>query len=75
MIIIGGIEFEQAERDGRESEYRISSFFKAWAAYSGIQVKLAPSHLQGDLATALSIYTMNLYDLLDTNHLSYTSGD
>jgi len=28
-ISIGGIEFEQAERDGRESEYRISSFFKA----------------------------------------------
>jgi len=64
-ISIGGIEFEQAERDGRESEYRISSFFKAWAAYSGILVKLAPSYLQGDLATALSIYTMNLYDLLE----------
>ena len=64
-ISIGGIEFEQAERDGRESEYRISSFFKAWAAYSGILVKLAPSILQGDLATALSIYTMNLYDLLE----------
>ena len=29
MISIGGIEFEQAERDGRESEYRISSFFQA----------------------------------------------
>ena len=64
-ISIGGIEFEQAERDGRESEYRISSFFKAWAAYSGILVKLAPSILQGDLTTALSIYTMNLYDLLE----------
>ena len=64
-ISIGGIEFEQAERDGRESEYRINSFFKAWAAYSGILVKLAPSILQGDLATALSIYTMNMYDLLE----------
>ena len=64
-ISIGGVEFEQAERDGRESEYRMSSFFKAWAAYCGIIVKLAPHMLQGDLATALSIYTMNLYDLLE----------
>ena len=64
-ITIRGIEFEQAERDGRESEYRLSSFFNASAAYSGILVKLAPPLLQGDLATALSIYTMNLYDLLE----------
>jgi len=64
-ISVGGIEFEQAERDGRESEYQISSFFKAWAAYSGILVQLAPSHLQGSLATALSLYTMNVYDLLE----------
>jgi len=64
-VNIGGIEVEQAERDGKESEYRISIFFKAWAAYSGILVKLAPHSLQGDLATALSIYTMNLYDLLE----------
>ena len=64
-INIGGIEFEQAERDGKESEYRMSAFFKAWAAYCGILVKLAPLALQGDLATALSIYTMNLYDLLE----------
>lgn len=59
------MEFEQAERDGKESEYRISSFFKVWAAYCGINVKLAPYALQGDLATALSIYTMNLYELLE----------
>ena len=58
-INIGGIEFEPAERDGKESEYRISTFFKAWAAYCGILVKLAPLALQGDLATAVSIYTMN----------------
>ncbi|KAG0640608.1 hypothetical protein HOY80DRAFT_1041362 [Tuber brumale] len=64
-INIGGIEFVQAERDGKESEYRMSIFFKAWAAYSGILVKLAPHSLKGDLATALSIYTMNLYDLLE----------
>ena len=64
-ISIGGVEFEQAERDGKESEYRMSSFFKAWAAYSGILVKLAPYGLQGKLATALFIYTMNLYDLLE----------
>ena len=64
-ISIGGVEFEQAERDGRESEYRMSGFFKAWAAYSGILVKLSPLALQGDLATALFIYTMSLYDLLE----------
>ena len=64
-INIGGIEFEQAERDGKESEYKMSGFFKAWAAYSGILVKLAPHALQGELATALFIYTMNLYDLLE----------
>ena len=64
-ISIGGVEFEQAEREGKESEYRMSIFFKAWAAYSGILIKLAPHRLQGDLATALCIYTMNLYDLLE----------
>ena len=64
-ICIGGVEFQQAERDGKENEYRMSNFFKAWAAYSGILVKLAPYPIQGDLATSLSIYTMNLYDLLE----------
>ena len=43
----------------------MSRFFKAWAAYSGILVKLAPQALQGELATSLFIYTMNLYDLLE----------
>ena len=42
----------------------MSAFFKAWAAYSGILVRLALHPLQGSLATALFIYTMNLYDLL-----------
>ena len=65
VISIGGVEFEQAERDGKESEYRMTSFFKAWAAYSGILVELAPYGLQGELATVLSIYTMNLYELLE----------
>lgn len=64
-INIGGIEFEQAERNGKESEYRMSGFFKAWAAYCGILIKLAPYNLQGELAPALFIYTMNLYDLLE----------
>ncbi|PUU76045.1 hypothetical protein B9Z19DRAFT_1130364 [Tuber borchii] len=64
-ITIGGVEFEQAERDGKESEYRMSALFKAWAAYSGILLKLAPYSLKGDLATAMFIYTMNLYDLLE----------
>ena len=64
-INIGGVEFEQAEQDGKESEYRMSNFFKAWAAYSGILVKLAPYAIQGELATALFIYTMNLYYLLE----------
>jgi len=64
-ISIGDIVFEQMERDGNESKYRMSIFFKTWAAYCGILVKLAPPALQADLATGLSIYTMNLYDLLE----------
>jgi len=63
--MIAGIEFEQAERDGRESYYRISSFFKLWAAYSGIRLELALPLLRGNLATAVSIYTMNLYNFLE----------
>ena len=59
------IEFEQTERDGKESDYQMSSFFNAWAAYSGILVKLAPEPLQGELATSLFIYTLSLYDLLE----------
>jgi len=43
----------------------MSNFFKAWAAYTGILIKLAPYGLQGELATALCIYTMNLDDLLE----------
>jgi len=43
----------------------MSGFFKAWAAYCGILIKLAPYTLQGELAMALCIYTMNLYDLLE----------
>jgi len=43
----------------------MSSYFKAWAPYGGTLVKLAPYPLQGDLETSLSIYTMNLYDLLE----------
>jgi len=64
-INIGGVEFEQTEMDGKECEYKMSGFFKAWAAYSGILDKLAPQALQGELATSLFIYTMNLYDLLE----------
>lgn len=64
-INIGGVEFEQAERNGKEGEYRISSFFKGWAIYTRIVIKLAPHMLQEELATGLSIYTMNLYDLLE----------
>ena len=65
MISIRGVEFEQTEREGKESEYRIMSFFKAWAVYTGILIKLAPYGIQGELATALAIYTMNLYELLE----------
>lgn len=64
-INIGRVEFEQTEKDGKDSEFRMSGFFKAWAAYSGILVKLAPNALQGKLATALFIYTMNLNDQLE----------
>lgn len=41
------------------------ALFKAWAAQWGILVQLAPLALQGELATALSIYTMNLCDLVE----------
>jgi len=64
-INIGGVEFEQPERDGKESEYRMSAIFQAWAAYCGILIKLAPQALQGELATALCVYKMNCYDLLE----------
>jgi len=43
----------------------MSGFFKAWAAYCGILIKLAPYGLQGELGTTLAISTMNLYDLLE----------
>jgi len=43
----------------------MSSFFKVWAVYCGILVKLSPQTLQGDLATGLSIYTINVYELLE----------
>jgi len=64
-INIGAVEFEQTERDGKECEYKMSGFLKASAAYSGILVKLAPQALQGELASSLFIYTMNLYELLE----------
>lgn len=64
-ISIGGMEFEQAEREGRESQYRMRSFFKAWAVYSRILIKLAPHVLQSKLATSLCIYMMNLNELLE----------
>ena len=65
VISIGGLSFEQGEREGKEGEYRMGPFFKAWAAYCGILTKLPPTGLQGDLACALYIYTMNLHDLLE----------
>ena len=65
VISIGGVSFEQGEREGKESEYRVGPFFKAWVAYCGILTKLAPGSLQADLACSLFIYTMNLHDLLE----------
>ena len=62
---IGDIECEQTESDDKMGEYKRSGYFKAWAAYSRILVKRAPQALQGELATLLFIYTMNLYDLLE----------
>jgi len=44
-INIGGVEFKQAEREGNQSEYGITIFFKAWAVYSGKLIKLAPHGL------------------------------
>jgi len=64
-ICIAIVEFEQDEYDGKNAKYCMSSFFKAWTAYCGILVKLAPSGLQGDLATALFVYTITLYNLLE----------
>ena len=64
-INIGGVELEQAQCKGKESEYRMSIFFKTWATYSEILIKLALGGLQGELATDLCIYTANLYDLLE----------
>ena len=52
VISIGGVSFEQGEREGKESEYRMALFFKGWAAYCGILTKLAPMGLQGDLVCA-----------------------
>ena len=63
MINIGGVCFEQGEREGRENEYRMGHFYEVWAAYCGILTKLAPAGLQCDLACFLHIYTMNLHDL------------
>lgn len=65
VISIGGVSFEQGEREGKESEYQVGPFFKAWVAYCGILTKLAPGSLQADLACSLFIYTMNLHDLLE----------
>ena len=43
----------------------MGSLFKAWEANCGILVKLVPPSLQSDLATALVIHTINIYDLLE----------
>ena len=43
----------------------MSRFFKVWAAYIRIHVKLAPQVPKGELATAQFIYMMNLYDFLE----------
>jgi len=64
-IWIEGIKFKQAENEGKESDYRMCGFFQAWVAYCGIFVKLTRHALQGDHATALSIYVMNIYGLLE----------
>ena len=43
----------------------MGSCFKTWAAYCGILVKIALASLQEDLERALSIYKINIYDLLE----------
>ena len=63
---IGGVEFEQAERDRKENDYHMMSCFKAWAVYTRILVTmLARNAQQGELATVISIYRRDLYDLLE----------
>lgn len=64
-INIGGVDFKQGEHEGRQSQYWMSSPPKAWAAYSGILIKLARHILQGELATTLCTYTINLHVLLE----------
>ena len=63
VISIGGESFEQGEREGTESEYRVGPFFKAWVASCGILTKLAAGSLQADFTCSLFIYTMTLHDL------------
>jgi len=69
IINIEGVEFEQTERDGKENNYRMMSIFKAWAVYTGIMVMLAPFALQGELATAMAIYTMKSLRFAGKIHL------
>lgn len=63
QVTFGGVSFEHGEHEGRESEYRIGPFFKAWASYCGILTMLAPVAFQGELGCALLIYITNLQTL------------
>jgi len=64
-INITGIEYVQTQTDGKENEYLMSSLFKAWAAYSGILMKLAPHGLPRELALLPFIYMINIYHSLE----------
>ena len=43
----------------------MSGVLEAWAAYCRILIMLTPYGIQGELGTAVAIYTMNHYDLLE----------
>ena len=52
-------------RKGKEISIGWVPFFRAWAAYCGVLVELAPHPQEGSLATALPIYTMDLNHFLE----------
>ena len=51
----------------------MSGFFKAWAAYSGILVKLAPQALQGELDSLIHLYYESIRSLGKV-HMGWSQG-
>jgi hypothetical protein len=54
----------EQQRVWKEHDYRNeASFWRAWELYKAVFVATAPASLQSELATALAIYTANLWGL------------